>query len=373
MTGAAASADPGVAAMRAPARRVALVVFAVLAAVGGFVSAWTMWRADGAAAALLALALQVVAALAARAAAHAAGGREAELDLVLVLAVAMPGCGPALAWLIAVGRDAIEVHNAHAAFEAAEAGRTPRAEAPQLERELGVVSHAQVLQHGSLEEKRNLLRRIARLGSPRYLTLLRQFLRDPEPELRLCAYAELARLCQIQEEAIARLRRAADAAGVEADAGRAALLAALAEGNRAYGTSGLLDADMAEYWLRQAALLAEQALATEATCTAAQRVLALSAADLGELERAWSVAAAWPVDAASPLLLARAEVAFRRRDRQACRAAGEVLRARGQALPPWLEAVLGTAVLPGLDRPVPAPAVPLQAMPVPVAVAQEAT
>ncbi len=211
-----------------------------------------------------------------------------------------------------------------------------------LQRELAVNSYTQVVRHGSLEEKRNLLRRLAQLGTPRHVSIVRQFLFEDEPELRLCAYAELARIGQRHEHRIAELRRAAESC--PPGPGAATALAAFAAANRAYAQSGVLDDEMAKYWGDQAEQIAQRAIAADAECLAAQCTLALTLADRGALDEAWRVVGAWPEQIAAEVEIARAEVAFRRRDRANCRTAAQRITSAGAELPEWLRSVAGAVV-----------------------------
>lgn len=314
----------------------------VLAGAVGVLATIGMWAAPSIPVTFGAIGLHVAAAALARHAARRGGASTSEMDLVVVLAVVAPLFGPALAWTLALRTGDGSTRNAHAAFEE-ELAATKSDESPELERELLVRSHAQVLRYGSLEEKRNLLRQLTRIGERRYLLLLRRFLRDPEPELRLCAYAELARECQQREEHIGELRTTADALGASASTQRANALAELSDANREYGTSGLLDDDMGDYWIEQACRIAQSALDLEPASRGAQCAWALAKAELGEVEPAWEVVAAWPDDVDSLHDLARAELAFRRRDRSTCLAVAERLLARDFELPVWLRETAGIA------------------------------
>lgn len=321
-------------------RPVAAALVGLVAAAAGLGALGALWSPSSTAIAAGAIGLHCVAAVFARCAARLGGAVDPECDLVLLLSLVVPLSGPGLAWLLPALRGPGSVRNAHAAFVAMRPPPT-QARRPRLERELQVVSHVEVLQQGTLEEKRNLLRQLARVGEPRYLSLLRQFLHDSEPELRLCAYAELARLGEAHEGRIGVLWAQSLAMHAASRSELAAVRARLAEANRAYGTSGLLDAGMANYWLDQARQLATTALTLDSDCRAAQRVLALVHAELGDVERAWLLVADWPDDIGTEDDLARAELAFRRRDRRTCVAVAARLRAAGVALPPWLEALVG--------------------------------
>ena len=333
--------------MSAPSEQPRSKSAAILACIVGLVAGGTgvigaigMWMAPSVPETAGAIGLHVLAAVLARFAARIGGAMACETDLVLVLALVAPLFGPALAWSLIFRGAPGKTQNAHAAFEEEQAA-AHRDLSPELERELLVRSHAQVLRHGSLEEKRNLLRQLTRIGERRYLLLLRRFLRDPEPELRLCAYAEIARESQQREERIGRLRLEVAAIDPAEATARAAAIAELAEANRDYGTSGLVDEAMGEYWLEQACRIAQDAIDVDASCRAAQCAWALAKAELGDVELGWNVVSAWPEDVEPEHDLARAELAFRRRDRGTCMAVADRFTLRGIEMPVWLRETVG--------------------------------
>lgn len=262
-----------------------------------------------------------------------------EQRLLATMVAALPGVGALLASCHLLLRPAA-AHNAHAVHDTD--GYVPGAPRPTLEQELRVTSYTQLLREGSLEQKRNLLRRLASLGEPRYLTIVRRFLADAEPELRLCAYAELAAVAQRQEVRIGELRRTIAAAG---DTIRVDDLAALASLQLTHATSGALDDEMARYWLAQAEQTSRRAVEAAPQSLPAQRVLALVLAATGRGEVAWQLAQRWPDDAGiAELEVARAEIAFRRRDRATCEQARARLEAAGAEVPAWLAAAVPAEV-----------------------------
>lgn len=264
-----------------------------------------------------------------------AGASRSEAELFAAAVAALSAIGAMAAWWFCVGGADRHASNAHAENDPLRL--TTVRQAADLHRELGVNSYTQVVRHGSLEEKRNLLRRLAQLGSPRHIAIVRQFLFEEEPELRLCAYAELARIGQRHEQKIGELRQAAEHAGAGAAAAKA--LAALAHANRAYAISGVLDGEMAGYWSDQAGRIARRGLEHDPDCLAAQRVLALVLADRGDLDEAWRLISTWRTEFSPEAELIRAEVAFRRRDRHACCEALVRLDAAGVEAPEWLRTV----------------------------------
>lgn len=293
--------------------------------------------ADDVVTAIAAVTLHVIAVALAARAVVGAGGSRSETLLLAAATAALPGVGAGTAAWFCWSRGDRHASNAHAENDPLRATQ-PR-NVTDLQRELAVNSYTQVVRHGSLEEKRNLLRRLAQLGTPRHVSIVRQFLFEDEPELRLCAYAELARIGQRHEHRIGELRRAAEAC--PPGPAVAAALAAFAAANRAYAQSGVLDDEMAKYWGDQAEQIAQRAITADAECLAAQCTLALVLADRGALDEAWRVVAAWPEQIAAEVEIARAEVAFRRRDRANCRTAAQRITSAGAELPEWLRSVAG--------------------------------
>ena len=100
--------------------------------------------------------------------------------------------------------------------------------------------------------------------------------------------------------------------------------------------SGVLDEDMADYWFEQAYRIAARALALDPSNVDAQRVAATVLAERDRGDQAWEIVRDWPENLAPCFEFVRAEVAFRRRDRDACREAAVRIRERGVALPDWL-------------------------------------
>lgn len=169
-------------------------------ATAGFVDASEMRTAAAA------LVLHILATLLAVRATAAAGASRSEVVLLAAVTATLPGVGAIAAWWFCISGAPRNASNAHAENDPLPLDSV-RGDT-DLRRELGVNSYTQVVRHGSLEEKRNLLRRLAQLGTARHVSIVRQFLFEEEPELRLCAYAELARIGQRHEQGIGELRRA---------------------------------------------------------------------------------------------------------------------------------------------------------------------
>ncbi|MFK7739477.1 MAG: hypothetical protein AB8H80_04070 [Planctomycetota bacterium] len=308
----------------------------VLASVAGCAGGFGMWHAQSVELAAVSIALHVGAALMTARAVRLAGAAPCVGDIALLLALIAPIVGPAVVGVTLCWRPRAANENAHAAFESTLPSVVVDTR-PNLEHELRVVSHAHVLRHGTLEEKRNLLRQLGRIGEPRYAVLLRRFLRDPEAELRLCAYAELAHIGERNERRIRQLRDHADEIDDLYAADKAAALSRHAEACFLYATSGALDDDMAEYWLEKAHRSSDCAMTIDAQSFDSQRISAMVMAEVGLLDRAWQIVGNWPTDLPRGYDLLRAEIGFRRRDRRTCEAVSERLLALGQNLPEWLD------------------------------------
>ncbi|MCR9248695.1 MAG: hypothetical protein NXI31_27010 [bacterium] len=307
-----------------------VVVVAATTAAMGFVAAASPMSV-AAAAGLHALAVVLAASVALR-----AGLPSDEVRLFALVVAALPGVGAVALWWRCLSGPR-HAANAHAAND-----RLPtaaRRRGADLGRELGVDSYSYVVRHGSLEQKRNLLRRLATLGTARHLAVVRQFLAESEPELRLCAHAELARVGRVHEERIAHRREAT--VGDLAPEAQAAALAELAQANRDYAVSGGLDDEMADYWASRAVTLAREALELAPGCRAAERVLARALADRGEVAAAWEIASSWETECGAASELVRAEIAFRLRRRQDCRESLYRLDAAGVETPVWLRQAAG--------------------------------
>lgn len=204
-----------------------------------------------------------------------------------------------------------------------------------LARELDCESYFEVLRHGQTDQKRNALRRLADLGAPRHLEMVRRCLVDPDHEVRLYAYSELERLARTHEERIARLRAAAEGGDAQA-------IRSLAEAHFLYGESGIQDREMAAYHFRLAARHAGSARAAGDADPAAFLVEILARIRLEEYEAARELLARMPAEvrAATPGRSAAAELCYRQRDFKGARAEAEALATTGANLPGWMAALV---------------------------------
>ncbi len=260
----------------------------------------------------------------------AAGGQARdERWLLAALTATLPVGGALAVWWRCVWWPARASTNAHAAAEV-EREPAPGAErrAPPRCREPGVESAVSVVRTGDRSRRRALLRRLADLGEPERIALLRTFLAAGDPELRLCAHAELSRLGRDREHRIADLEAAVAAAPDDVT-----VWLELAAAQLAYAASGLLDPAMAEFWIERAERSGRRAVAADSDDAAARRRLAEVLTVRGRLDEA-SRCLAGDSDAD---LEAAAEIAFRRRRVAECRAAREQLRARDAEVPAWLD------------------------------------
>jgi hypothetical protein len=174
------------------------------------------------------------------------------------------------------------------------------------------------------------------MGAPRHFDLVRRCLLDPEHEVRLYAYSELERCGRVFEEEIAKRSRELDKRPGKPDA-----LLALARAQFAYADSGIHDSGMAAFYFRTAARFATQARAAAPNDPEPIWIEARALARLKEYEEAETcLERLTPEQQEMPeTCIARADVAFRKRDFEAARAEAEKLRAQDAELPGWLAAL----------------------------------
>ncbi len=278
------------------------------------------------------------------------GRQRVEGDVAALTALFVPLFGPCLAWLFP-RRTASSVLDAHAWFEQHEhvhgkgkllAVAPSDAEADALPHD--VMSFSEVLRRGSIDHKRNALRNLAKRGTPRHLTMLRDTLYSDNVELRLCAYGEIQALSRVHENGLAALQRELDAlpAGAAHEAERHRLLTGAAAAHQAYAATGLLDPEMRRYHLQRGVRYAQEAWLADPQKWRIATVYARTLSDLGDHEhslRAFSHLS--QDDQLRPeVCLAQAEVAFRSRDFAAAKAAGDRLCQQRLALPDWLQALV---------------------------------
>ncbi|MGQ0613479.1 MAG: hypothetical protein ACT4PV_07075 [Planctomycetaceae bacterium] len=273
---------------------------------------------------------------------------QVERDLVRLCALVVPVFGPMLAWRFPHRADEDEeVINAHDLFERYQEHVRPLSPDHErtlftgdhdkdVARELDAESYYEVLRHGSTDQKRNALARLAKLGEPKHLALIRRCLRDPEHEVRLYAYGELERLSHEHESNLQRLRQEAAAAPESPEAA-----SEVAAAHFAFGSSGILDEAMAAYHFEGAIRMAATARALGEEGPDGLLIAALSHCALGQFPQAQACLLAVPAELQNeaPVRIARAKVAFLRRDFGAARVEAEALGAAGTAMPAWLEAL----------------------------------
>jgi tetratricopeptide (TPR) repeat protein len=272
---------------------------------------------------------------------------QVESDLILTVALLVPVFGPTLAWFLPLVEGGEEVENSHQVFERYAEHVKPHV--PDYERslftgnyekdiarELDAESYHEVLRHGSTDQKRNALRRLAGLGEPKHFELIRKCLLDPEHEVRLYAYNELERAGTAYEEEIAELTRALTR---EPEEGETFL--ALSRAYFEYAASGIHDDEMAAFYFRSAERYASQARAHGILGPEPVWLRAGALTRLGEFEDAdrclASLGEAEREQARSCLV--RADLAFRRRDFATARTEARRIREAGEDLPEWLQAL----------------------------------
>ena len=271
---------------------------------------------------------------------------EVENDLVLFTALCVPFFGPPMAWTMPFEeRPDGPVENAHEVFERYAEHVKPAAPdyertlftgdyARDMARELDCESYHEVLRHGSTDQKRNALVRLADLGQPQHFRLIRHCLLDPEHEVRLYAYNELDRAARTFESVIAKCSKRVDAGDRDAES-----LLPLAQAYFDYAASGILDTEMAAFYFRSAERFASELSGV----LEALWLKAAALARLREFDAAKEVLAALPPEARNhpKSCLVRADMAFRSRDFAAAREEAALIRQYGEEPPDWLAALEG--------------------------------
>ena len=274
----------------------------------------------------------------------------AETDIVLTSALFVPGLGPAVAWALprASAKEAVE--NAHEVIERYKAHVKPVVPDYErslftgdrdrdLARKLDAESFREVLRHGDTDQKRSALFRLAELGSPHHIELIRNCLVDDDGEVRLYAYGELDRLTRVHEDEIAKARRA-----VAANDRDVAAHLRMSRAHFDLAASGVLDPRTAGFHFRAAATEAQIARNLAAGEVEPLLAEARSFAHLGDLQSAEHCMEEVPDERQDDpeVCLVRAEVAFKRRDFDtARREAGRLLLTETE-LPGWLQAICMT-------------------------------
>ncbi len=324
------------------------VAAAVLAEVAAVVAVMLVAGGQGLA---LGLALHVLAAILGRVAARRRRPDlvQVESDLVLLAGIAIPLFGPLSAWALPRPKEADKPENAHEVFASYADHVKPAV--PDYERtlftgnyekdmarELDVESYHEVLVHGTTDQKRSALHRLAELGEAKHFRLIRNCLVDPEHEVRLYAYSELERASRHYEEEIAQRARELKEQG-----GRGEPLLAIARAYFEYAATGIHDEQMGAWYYRSAEQYAGQARRLMGEDPEPVWIQARAFGRLGDYDRARALLLELTVaqQNLAESCLARAELAYARRDFLAARAELARLRETGTEPPPWLAALEG--------------------------------
>ncbi|MFI5402122.1 MAG: hypothetical protein ACHQ1G_04230 [Planctomycetota bacterium] len=297
------------------------------------------------------LALHVLAAILGRTAARRRRPDlvQVESDLVLLAGIAIPLFGPLAAWALPRPREAEEPTNAHEVF--ARYADHVKPAVPDYERtlftgnyekdmarELDVESYHEVLVHGATDQKRSALHRLAELGEPKHFRLIRSCLLDPEHEVRLYASSELERASRHYEEEIAQRARE-----LKEQDGQGEPLLAIARAYFDYAATGIHDEQMGAWYYRSAEQYGGQARRLLGDAPEPVWIQARAFGRLGDYDRAKSLLLELTVSQQNlpESCLARAELAYARRDFLAARAELARLREANGEPPPWLAALEG--------------------------------
>lgn len=281
--------------------------------------------------------------------------RKIQFDAILCTALFVPVFGPALAWTFRRKSDA-ELSESRQMLEQIERDieeETEDYERPlvgdeleaALAQEIDAVSYREVLVSGDIDQKRNALRRLTNLGQPEHLKMIKGFLEDDEPELRLCAYLEIDRVRKGYEERISacrarikELEESPEGRGIDLCKARAEI----AHVHFTYGSCGVLDGSMAEFQLERAIEISSVALAEYSGNARASTVKALAHIELEQLDEAEACLGTLPdVCLEHPAIpLIRARICFLRRDLDGARNEARLIQAQGRRLPGWLASIL---------------------------------
>ncbi len=274
----------------------------------------------------------------------------AERDAMLFTALLLPFMGPPLAIGLVRKSRSEGVENSHQVMERYKDHVKPRI--PEYERslftgefdrdlarKLDLESYRDVLRHGGTDQKRSALFRLAELGQPHHLALIRNCLEDDDQEVRLYAYGELDRLVRGHEDRVARGR-----AGAREAPGDAIAHLELAGAHFDLASSGVLDQATARFHLRAAARSAKDTRKIDPKSIEGATLEALSHAKIDEFEQAYECLRSLPeeIRTMTVIHLTTAEIAFVERDFPQAREEAEHLALLGVELPGWLEALRDT-------------------------------
>ena len=279
-----------------------------------------------------------------------------ERDAVLWIAALVPMFGPSLAWSMPVpppceedeDNDSDEIINAHDMFERYEKHVTPHRPdyertlftgdyAADIARELDAESYVEVLRHGTTDQKRNALRRLATLGDPKHFDQIRGCLLDPLHEVRLYAYSELEKASEVYEEDIADLSKKL----AKRPKHKKSLLR-LADVQYRYAASGIHDAAMAAFYFKTVVRYAQRAIDAGVEGPEPVWLIARALAALGQPADALAEIAKLSVEEQElpQSCLVRASIRFHDREFDSAREEAERVVAAGGTLPGWLAALL---------------------------------
>ncbi|MCB9917233.1 MAG: HEAT repeat domain-containing protein [Planctomycetes bacterium] len=272
-----------------------------------------------------------------------------EYDAVFITAILVPLFGPALAWMMPVesneeadaSREMLEQVERRLDHEEDYARPFYRGDfEADLARQVNSVSYKEVLQTGDLEQKRDAIRKLARLGEPRHMMMVARLLDDDDSELRLCAYLELDRVRQAHERVIGDLIESLRADHIH-PVREIALRAELADANLEYAISGTLDETMRVFRVDRCLEQCDLALALDPHHTRSIVIKARGLCERAELEEAECLLANLPDEIWShPSIRGlRARIRFEMRDFKAAKEIGFEMLRQFMDPPRWLHAL----------------------------------
>ncbi len=260
----------------------------------------------------------------------------AERDLVFLMALGLPGLGPLCAWALPGPLRTEEPQDAHAAFEETLQTQASPVETGQLTGfdAQHIQSYSEVLHHGDLAQRSGLVRKLALLGRPEHMRLLRRFLEDPDEELRIQAFLQLR---SQREEYEARIRSFDQ---VLSQGGAGAQQLALA--HRDYAQSGLLEPELES--LQWQAILKLLDNPDPQTQPGWERTRMQALIKMGQFEEAERVLEQieFAGDESLDDLEFQAQIQFHTRNWSGLLNMKERMRHGGHAIPEWMTAALNS-------------------------------
>ncbi len=260
----------------------------------------------------------------------------AERDLVFLMALGLPGLGPLCAWALPGAPRKEDPQDAHAAFEETLQSQALPIEASQptgLDAQ-HIQSYSEVLHHGDLAQRSGLVRKLAQLGKPEHMRLLRRFLGDPDEELRIQAFLQLRSQREKHETRIRSFEQVPSQGDVDVHR--------LAQAHRDYAQSGLLEPELESLqWQAILKLLENPGPQAQSGW---ERIRLQALIQMGQFEEAEEVLAQieFAGDGSLDDLDFQAQIQFQTRNWSGLLNMKERMRHGGHPIPEWMTATLNS-------------------------------